>query len=82
MRVYPRAALRRALAGTALIRCNVTDEGKLADCRIEQESPTGLGFGQAALEVMPKFRMATTVRDGGRVGGAIVRLPLRFLPPQ
>lgn len=52
----------------------------MADCMVDQEAPSGLGFGQAALRLMPRFKMQPTTRDGSPVEGGVVRLPIQFRP--
>ena len=79
MRVYPRDALRRRVAGFALVRCEVMAQGDMADCAIEQEAPAGSGFGQAALRLMPRFKMKS--RNGASLEGGVVQIPIQFRPP-
>jgi protein TonB len=81
-RVYPRDAMRRRVEGIVLVVCHVTAEGTMADCVAEQEAPKGEGFGEAALKLMPKFRMRPLTRNGTPVGGGVVRLPIQFRMPR
>jgi protein TonB len=81
MRVYPDRALRSRTSGIALIQCSVTEAGEMANCTVEQEAPTGFGFGEAALKLTPSFKMAPTTSQGSPVQGGIVRLPLQFRLP-
>lgn len=78
MRVYPRDALRRGVAGFALVRCDVTAQGDMADCAVEQEAPAASGFGEAALRLMPRFKMKS--RNGASLEGGVVQIPIHFLP--
>ena len=82
MRVYPRPALRRGIEGLALVQCDVGKDGEMADCVVEQEAPTGQGFGDAALKLMPRFRMNPHRQDGAPVEGGVVRLPIQFRLPR
>jgi protein TonB len=77
-RVYPSSARRRGVQGIAMIACRVTAEGEMADCQVEQEAPEGEGFGEAALKLMPRFRMRPQTADGAPVAGGLVRLPIQF----
>jgi len=77
-RVYPRAALKQGLEGVVLISCRVSKAGGMMNCTVDQEAPAGHGFGDAALKLMPKFRMQPTTRDGTAVEGGVVRLPIQF----
>lgn len=81
MRVFPKEALRHGVEGIALIRCGVTSEGRMTNCAVEQEAPTGYGFGEAALALMPRFRMKAKTDGGAPVGGGVVRLPIQFRLP-
>ncbi len=81
-RVYPRQAARRRVEGIAMVTCTVTKEGDMAGCRVEQEAPMGEGFGEAALKLMPKFRMHPLTRNGLSVEGGVVRIPIQFRLPR
>jgi TonB family protein len=69
------------LSGRAMIDCTVTAQGALSDCSVGGETPTGVGFGQAALGVSSLFRMKPQTLDGAPVGGAKIRVPIRFVTP-
>ena len=64
----------------AEMSCTVMASGKLDACRIVSESPPGMGFGAAALKLRSVFRMSVTTEGGRPVGGAIVNIPIRFMP--
>ena len=66
------------VAGEALIECKVGLEGKLADCLIVSESPTGADVGRAMLKIVRRFRLPATLPDGRKVDGGVVRVPMRF----
>lgn len=75
--VYPRAAQTGGKGGEALLSCKVTVQGVLADCKVESESPPGVGFGAAALALTPQFLMAPATRNGVPVE-SLMRLPLKW----
>lgn len=78
VRVYPAQALRRGVDGMTVTSCKVAGDGTLTDCQVLEEAPAGMGFGRAALDLMPKFLMRPLTRDGQPVEGGTVRIPLRF----
>ena len=81
-RVYPPAARRHGIEGKAWIECKVTKEGDLADCQVLAETPPGVGFGAAALQMAGAFNMRPPTKDGRPVEGGVVRIPLMFRLPR
>lgn len=53
---YPPSAMS-AGAGEVLFSCIVAEAGAMKDCRIERETPSGVGFGQATLAALPAARL-------------------------
>lgn len=62
--VFPTAAVKAAKDGRAAIKCDVTVEGFLQNCKVVAEDPPGLGFGAAGLQLAPQFRMSPKIRNG------------------
>ena len=81
-RVYPQPALKHGVSGTAIMTCVVTATGAMSQCELNDEHPSGMGFGDAALRLSPLFAMTRTTADGHPVQGGRVRIPMRFTPPQ
>jgi hypothetical protein len=73
-------ALNLQIRGKAIITCNVDAFGKLKLCRVEAETPPGLGFGAAALSMAAAFQIRPQSLNGKFVEGGEVTIPLRFLP--
>lgn len=46
---YPLAAQRAGKEGRVVVRCDVSEEKKLMNCRAISETPLGFGFGDAAV---------------------------------
>lgn len=44
--------------GSAVLRCRVGSRAELADCRVAGQIPKGSAFGEAALQLVAKFRLA------------------------
>lgn len=79
--VWPRDAFKRGYGGKAIIACQVSLQGALRDCSVESESPSGAGFGSAAIALTPQFLMKPAMRDGVPVVSA-VRIPVIFPTPE
>lgn len=59
------------------MKCTVTVEGALAGCKVVQETPPALGYGQAALALSPVFLFTPAKRNGLAVA-APVTIPIKF----
>jgi TonB family protein len=79
-KAYPEKALRRNIAGGAVIDCAVTTEGDLADCALASESPVNYEFGYAALKLAPLFNLEPRMKGGKPVRYA-VSIPIKFGSP-
>lgn len=53
-----RAAASGLTSGMARLDCDVRQDGSLTACRVSEERPPGMGFGEAALSVAHLFRLA------------------------
>ena len=62
--VYPLAAQRRGIQGEVLIKCLAGLDHRLTDCVLEEESPSGYGFGGAALQAASIMRVMPKMVDG------------------
>lgn len=78
---FPDVAMALNLEGFARIDCHVDADGVLGRCRVLEESPSGLGFGQAAKSMARKFKMKPRRIDGVAVAGGEVEIPIRFRLP-
>jgi outer membrane biosynthesis protein TonB len=76
---YPTRALDNQIQGGAVIECMATVAGKLAECHVYNETPTGYGFGQAALDLAGDFALKPRLVDGAPVDGP-VRIAVSFVP--
>jgi TonB family protein len=75
---YPKTAAFLAIAGKAAIRCDVATSGALERCTVLDESPKGLGFGQAALSLRSQFLMRPRTVNGRPVAGGVATIPISF----
>ena len=80
--LFPAAAQTAAVkSGAGRVDCGIGQDGGLTDCRLLDETPTGLGFGDAALAAAKGMRMNLWTRDGYPTPGGRVIVPLRFNAP-
>ena len=62
-----------------VLGCTVQAGGSLGGCAVAQETPAGQGYGQGALALASKFRMAPWSPDGEPVIGAKIKLPIHYV---
>jgi hypothetical protein len=79
-RYYPTAADNAHMAGRATMDCLVGSEQGRIVCTVISETPTGAGFGDAAVMVARGFRCADHTSDGRKTAGGRVRINLTFNP--
>jgi protein TonB len=78
--LYPARALREGVGGRVELSCNVRSNQSLA-CSVANESPAGLGFGQAALSASSSYRASPTLSDGSASTGSPARIVVQFQAP-
>lgn len=64
--------------GRAVIRCRVLRTGFLTNCEIAQETPTGQGFGAAALAAAAVAQISRRSVEGA-ADNATANIPIRFV---
>jgi periplasmic protein TonB len=78
---YPRDAIGRVPLARVVMMCAVSHDGHLDPCKITFETPTGFGFGDAALKIATRFQMKTVDRDGVPTPGRTIVIPIRMQGP-
>jgi TonB family protein len=82
-RLYPDDALKAGVqSGGATLRCSVIHDGALTDCEVQSETPAGLGFGDAALQIASVMKMNPWTGQGTPVDGMKIVLPIKLVAPQ
>ena len=66
--------------GTAhvMLSCTVLQGGWTRNCSVMSETPSGQGFGQAALGLSARFRLATWTSEGLPVVGGVINVPIGY----
>ena len=77
MSVYPTTALQNGTNGSATLECLVEQDYRLA-CVVRDERPAHVGFGDAALRVSPRFRVAPQLSDGQPTLGGKLMWQIEF----
>jgi len=80
-RLFPSQAARQQIEGLATIRCRVTTEGAMGDCKVVAEEPSGQHFGDAALRLANLFRVNLTKGAGLVAAGKDLTIPIKFALP-
>jgi len=75
-RFFPTIADSHHIEGRAVVDCLVQADGTLK-CAVSSETPTNLGFGQAAVDIMHLYRVAPP-GDGSSVTGRLVHKAISF----
>lgn len=70
-------AQAKGAGGEVLLQCTVTVQGTLRDCRPQSETPSGLGFGNAAVVLSSQFLMKPATRAGQPVESRVA-IPITF----
>ena len=70
------AAVDRHVEGHVAISCRQAPEGRIVDCRVVHEFPTGYGFGSAALRMSRDM----VIRSHDVPVGEITVVPVNFCP--
>lgn len=61
---YSPRAIQSGMSGWASVTCLVAEGGRLTECEVEDESPRGLGYGDAALATMPSVVLSPDIPVG------------------
>ncbi|HVZ30368.1 MAG TPA: hypothetical protein VG839_08240 [Asticcacaulis sp.] len=74
---YPERASNDEVEGSATIECQVTTPQGNVKCRVLSETPSGYGFGTAAVKVIEKYGRADTSAGEVQVG-SLMKVTSRF----
>ncbi|OJU13761.1 MAG: hypothetical protein BGN86_15415 [Caulobacterales bacterium 68-7] len=77
----PEARAASVATGLGTVACKVNNRGGLGDCKVVSETPTGLGFGAAALKAAEVMQINPWTDDGRPMDGRELTLPIRLTLP-
>ncbi len=75
---YPAQAKAAGVSGDVSVTCQVTADGAMSGCRTTAETPTGYGFGDAAVGLASQITVQPKAKDGSPVGGRPVTWDVPF----
>ena len=70
-----------AETGRVVLICGATSDGRLNDCQVILETPTGRGFGDAAKSLAPDFQLKVAGYPVSKDGVRQVTVPITFYAP-
>lgn len=79
--LYPRSALNDGVGGRVVLDCRVLGDLS-ASCSVASETPSGAGFGRAAMSAASSYRARATLSDGSSAIGSSTRIAVNFQAPQ
>jgi TonB family protein len=79
--VWPEAAYSEHIGGYVLLRCNIDRHGLAERCEVVSETPPNKGFGAAALELRPTFKVKPAMGADGPID-AVVNIAVNFKSPE
>jgi len=77
-KAYPSHAAQAGISGSVKMKCAATSAGMLSGCAVIQESPSGEGFGAAALALATGMALKPAGENGQPVAGRNLIVPVRF----
>jgi protein TonB len=75
--VYPSRARQGDVEGVVALRCTILPDLRTA-CSVLSETPSGYGFGAAALRAAESMRASPALDDGSSATGAVADVAIRF----
>src|SRR4051812_6122559 len=79
--IWPAKAFRNGTEGRVTLRCRIDVHGLAEVCGVKSESPEGAGFGAAAMQLRPTFKLTPIAGPAGPVETQ-VDIAVKFHPPR
>jgi hypothetical protein len=80
--IWPAGAYQTRKDGRVVLRCDIDVHGLAQRCAVIFEAPAGHGFGHAAQEMRPTFKLPPTLGPDGQPVAAVKNISLFFKAPQ
>jgi hypothetical protein len=80
--IWPAGAYQTRKDGRVVLSCDIDVHGLAQRCSVIFEAPAGHGFGHAALEMRPTFKLPPTLGADGQPIPAVKNISLFFKAPQ
>ena len=78
--VWPEDAYKARIPGHVVLTCEIDRYGIAEWCKVAAETPAGKGFGAAALELRPTFKLTPRTGPDGPTDG-LMNIAVEFKPP-
>jgi TonB family protein len=79
--VWPAGAYAARLSGHVVLTCQIDRYGIAEWCKVASETPAGHGFGDAALELRPTFKLKPPIGPDGAPTTRVVNIAVEFKAP-
>jgi TonB family protein len=79
--IWPAKAYRNGTEGRVTLSCRINVHGLAEVCGVRSESPEGQGFGAAAMQLRPTFKLKPIMGPDGPIE-AQVDIAVKFHPPR
>ena len=79
--IWPKGAYAAGKDGRVTLSCLIDVHGLAEWCKVAAEEPRGLGFGRAALELKPTFKLTPAAGPDGKPVEKVMRINVSFRSP-
>jgi TonB family protein len=79
--VWPKQAWAAGKEGRVTLSCLIDVHGLAEWCRVAAETPPGLGFGKAAMELKPTIKLVPAAGPDGKPVAKVMRINVSFRAP-
>ena len=81
IKYYPDVVSDRSISGSVVLDCVITERGRVDSCKIQQESPYGLGFGDASIKLLRDKGVFKPRKINGKPVEGEVTVPFSIMSP-